>query len=60
MAKPSSSRIPAQVLLKHLVKFRQLKDKALVTQVYHCHAYTLYLSGQGEYTQTSKVVCSLT
>jgi hypothetical protein len=50
MAKPSSSRMPPQVLLKHLIKYPELKDKKLVTQVYHCHAYTLYLSGQGEYS----------
>lgn len=53
MAQPSSSRIPAQVLLKHLVKFPTLKDKALVTQVYNCHAYALHLSGQGEYFHAS-------
>jgi hypothetical protein len=48
MAHPSSSRIPAQSLLKHLVNLPDLKDKFLVTQTFHCHAYSLYLSGEGE------------
>jgi len=46
MANPNSYRIPGQVLLKHLVKLPHLKDKALVTQTFHCHAYSLYLSGE--------------
>ena len=52
MAEPSISRIPAQVLLKHLIQYPDLENKSLVAQVYHCHAYSLYLSEEGENSYT--------
>ncbi|KDR70879.1 hypothetical protein GALMADRAFT_812426 [Galerina marginata CBS 339.88] len=44
MAHPCSSYIPAGTLLEHLTEVKALEDMALITQVFLCPAYSLYLS----------------
>lgn len=49
MDKPQMSYIPPKVFLKQLVDNPILKDKLLVTEVFSCPAYCLYLSNAGEH-----------
>uniref|UniRef100_A0A8H7XTA0 Uncharacterized protein n=1 Tax=Psilocybe cubensis TaxID=181762 RepID=A0A8H7XTA0_PSICU len=44
MAQPRSVYIPHGMLLEHLVKVKALEDMHLVTEVFSCPAYSLYLS----------------
>lgn len=44
MANPRSSHIPQGTLLEHLAKLPILKDMLLITEVFSCPAYSLYLS----------------
>ncbi|KDR70928.1 hypothetical protein GALMADRAFT_813539 [Galerina marginata CBS 339.88] len=44
MAQPCSSYIPPAKLLEHLAKVKALEDMFLVTEVFLCPAYSLYLS----------------
>jgi len=46
MDQPQSSYVPPNVFLKQLVNIPALKDKFLVTEVFSCPAYCLYLSSQ--------------
>jgi len=48
MAHPRSSYILGDTLLKHLIKVKALKDMFLVTEVFSCPAYSLYLSNKRE------------
>ena len=48
MAHPRSSYILDDTLLKHLTKVEALKDMFLVTEVFLCPAYSLYLSSGRE------------
>ena len=48
MAHPRSSYILGDTLLKHLTKVEALKDMFLVTEVFLCPAYSLYLSSGRE------------
>jgi hypothetical protein len=49
MHQPQISYIPPKVFLKQLVDIPALKDKLLVTEVFSCPAYCLYLSNAGEH-----------
>ena len=44
ISQPHSSYIPPKVFLKNLVDIPALRNKALVTEVISCPAYSLYLS----------------
>ena len=44
MAQPHCSYIPPATILKYLAEVETLKDKYLVTEVFSCPAYSLYLS----------------
>ena len=44
-----SSYIPPRVLLRHLVDMPIFKNKVLVTEVFSCPAYSLYLSTASEW-----------
>jgi len=48
MAHPRSSYMSGDTLLKHLAKVQALDDMFLVTEVFLCPAYSLYLSSGGE------------
>jgi hypothetical protein len=48
MAQPRSSYIPRDTVLKHLAEVQALKDMFLVTEVFLCPAYCLYLSSGSE------------
>jgi len=48
MAHPFSSYIPHDTILKHRAKIETLKDRFLVTEVFTCPAYCLYLSNGSE------------
>ena len=48
MAHPRSSYIPRDTILKHLAKVQALKNRYLVTEVFMCPAYCLYLSNGSE------------
>jgi hypothetical protein len=48
MAHPRSSYILGDTLLKQLTKVQALKDMFLVTEVFLCPAYSLYLSSGRE------------
>ena len=48
MAHPRSSYILGDTLLKRLTKVQALKDMFLVTEVFLCPAYSLYLSSGRE------------
>jgi hypothetical protein len=48
MAKPRCFYIPRGVILKHLAEVEALKDMSLVTEVFSCPAYSLYLSNGSE------------
>ncbi|KAF9461885.1 hypothetical protein BDZ94DRAFT_1298991 [Collybia nuda] len=50
MSQPRSQHIPSNTFLKDLIGISKLKDKALVTEVVSCPAYSLYLSGANEET----------
>ena len=49
MANPRSSHIPQGMLLEHLAKVPVLKDMVLITEVFTCPAYSLYLSSGSEF-----------
>ena len=48
MAHPCSSYIPADTLLEHLSNVQALSGMLLVTEVFLCPVYSLYLSSGGE------------
>jgi hypothetical protein len=49
MAYPRSSHIPQGTLLEHLARLPILKDMVLITEVFSCPAYSLYLSSGSEF-----------
>jgi hypothetical protein len=49
MARPRRSAIPPDVILDKLAAIPALKEKALVTGIVTCPAYSLYLSTASEY-----------
>ncbi|KAJ6589440.1 hypothetical protein B0H19DRAFT_923319 [Mycena capillaripes] len=56
MARPRSTVIAGNTLLKVLVDIPLLKDKHLVTETVSCHAYGLYLSTKSEDTVSLALV----
>jgi len=50
MARPRARRFPPNVFLKQLIGTPTLEDKVLVTEVFSCPAYSLYLSGANQET----------
>jgi len=60
MAYPRCSYIPRDTFLKHIAEVEALKDMALVTEVFSCPAYSLYLSNKSkcQYPNTLEFVDS--
>ena len=56
MAHPRCSYIPPATILKHLAEVKALEDMFLVTEVFSCPAYSLYLSSGSEYLWYSRLV----
>jgi len=48
MAYPRCSYIPRESLLGHIAEVEALKDMVLVTEVFCCPAYSLYLSNKSK------------
>ena len=55
MTNPRSSHIPQGMLLEHLAKVPVLKDMVLITEVFTCPAYSLYLSSGSEFSLVSAI-----